>query len=194
MSHFGPAYRRSMLIEKGYVFHPQDRGGETFCGVARKYWPSWPVWRYIDYLKSFPDFPQNIPYSQLEPYLRSFYRENFWTPIEGIADQDIANQVYDTAVNSGLSASVKILQHSLNLLNRGGTDYPDIEVDGVFGNESVQALNTLLLSRPKENLLFLLWHEQLDGWIDLVRADESQEQFLNGWLKRFQHNISGVSS
>lgn len=192
MTSFKEAYQRTAKSEKGYSFHSSDRGGETLNGVSRVHWPDWKVWRYIDYLKTEPGFPENIPYYELEPYFEEFYMKNFWEPIKLIPDQSIANQIYDIAVNSGVNTAVKILQHNLNLLNRGGKDYPDVKADGVLGDKTLEALKTFLSKRPKENMLFLIWYEQLEGWIDLVKADESQEDFLNGWLKRFQHNVNGA--
>lgn len=40
-----------LAMEGGYVNDPNDRGGETYKGVARNANPGWPGWKIIDQLK-----------------------------------------------------------------------------------------------------------------------------------------------
>ena len=41
---FERAYQNTAQIEGGYVYHPYDRGGETYDGIARKAHPDWFGW------------------------------------------------------------------------------------------------------------------------------------------------------
>lgn len=189
MADFHRAAQPVEAIEGGYSNRADDRGGETLCGVSRRHWPDWPVWRYIDHCKQFGAFPENLDYEGLRPHLLAFYRENFWNRISGdaIPDQDLADQLYDHAVNAGVGTAVSQLQWSLNLLNRAGRDFPDVKVDGAMGDRTLTALRAYLTKRGiagKFALLVLLIAGQTQDWADLAERDETQESNMNGWLSR----------
>lgn len=199
MADFAKAHHPVATIERGYSRRDDDRGGETLCGVSRVHWPDWPVWRYVDHCKQFPEFPHNLDLAGLRPYLLEFYRANFWHRVAGdrIPDQDLANWLYDMAVNAGVGAAVSQLQWSLNLLNRGGRDYKDIEVDGGMGDKTLEALDAYLAKRGnagKFALLTLLFAGQVDAWSELAIKDPSQESNMNGWLNRAVSSIAAIAA
>ena len=72
MSDFLQAYERMIVNEGGYVLHTvkNDRGGQTYAGIARNAWPEWAGWAYID--------AGDTPPAEM---VRGFYRSNFWTPL-----------------------------------------------------------------------------------------------------------------
>ena len=68
---FKPAFDATMRNEGGYGNDPQDPGGETYRGIARKFHSKWEGWTTIDALDH--DNPDN---AMLEvPLLRAFGRE-----------------------------------------------------------------------------------------------------------------------
>lgn len=68
MAEFKPAFEQTIAHEGGYMNDPDDPGGETYKGVARKYWPKWLGWHIIDLLKRQAGFPANMDTNQeLQP-------------------------------------------------------------------------------------------------------------------------------
>ena len=57
MASFKEAWEETSAVEGGYVDDDDDRGGETYRGVARNFHPDWPGWDRIDAAKDDPGFP-----------------------------------------------------------------------------------------------------------------------------------------
>jgi lysozyme family protein len=191
MADFDIAYGETEIREGGYVNDPVDRGGETHRGVARRFHPDWEGWKIVDkYKKDFPeDFTRRINEDQkLIELSKALYRKNYWEPIRGddIPNQHVANKVFDTGVNQGVATSVRYLQDGLNLLNRNEKNYPDIEVDGKFGDQTIKTLNALLdlEDGQPDYLLKVLNVLQAAFYIDIMRRNPSQQRFARGWLNR----------
>jgi lysozyme family protein len=175
--------------EGGYADDPTDKGGETYRGISRRYHPSWSGWSTIDQYKRKSGFPGNLKDAcGLQDKVEAFYKANFWDPMLGddIPSQLIAEELYDTAVNMGMSRAVKFLQTGLNVLNRAGKNYPDIVVDGKTGPNTLRTLKKLLsLSGKEEGYLFKIMNI-LQGYhyLRIMDKSESQERFARGWLNR----------
>ena len=132
-------------------------------------------------LKSKPDFPKNIDKQKLLPEIENFYKKQFWDTLrlDEIKAQDIAEEIYDTGVNMGEKTAVKIVQEACNLLNRDGKDYPELEVDGVIGKNTVNTINNHPYPKTLYNLLNFL---QAERYIEICRKNRTQEVFMRGWL------------
>jgi lysozyme family protein len=162
MSDFLQAFERMIVNEGGYKLHTVagDRGGMTYAGIARNYWPNWPGWSYLD--------NQDTPPADM---VRGFYRSNFWTPLrlEEVESQDVARTLFDFAVNAGTGTAAKLAQIVI-----GTTP------DGKIGPKTLAALNNydpeLFLARYA--LAKLARYEQI------VSKDRSQGKFLLGWVRR----------
>lgn len=110
MADFIKAFENTMHAEGGYVNDPDDPGGETYKGVARKRNSKWEGWIDIDLLKQKQNFPKNLDQDEsLQIKIRDFYEVNYWDKIQGdnIADQDVAESIFDFAVNAGPTTSAK---------------------------------------------------------------------------------------
>lgn len=131
MGEFLPAYKKTGGFEGGYVNDPTDRGGETYCGISRKFHPSWEGWLK---LKSFMPMKkgQIIHDSEIEGLVKSFYKREFWDRIKGdqIDDQEFAEKLYDRAVNFGVKEAIRQTQKALNM-----------EETGSFSDELLTAIN-----------------------------------------------------
>lgn len=183
---FEVAYQRTSDHEGGYSNHGDDRGGETYCGISRRWYWSWYGWPIIDEMKDARGFPDILCEAHALPDLvRDFYRDEYWIRLKCSAmPQAIAGEVYDTAVNMGRSVAIKILQRSLNALNRGSVDYPDIAVDGHIGRKTIAAMDALLSEDGERYLLIALNVLQGEKYIKIMTEDPTQEAFARGWLNR----------
>ncbi len=183
MANFDIAYKKTASQEGGYVKDPRDKGGETYMGISRKYHPDWEGWKkFIDPCNN-PEFGSTlkrgdiIDVEELHSLVKSFYKENFWDRLRcsSLESQEIADELYDTAVNMGIVTAVKILQRSINLLISGS-----ISVDGIIGYKTLCNANQI---NPKY-LLKTLNGFQFMKYVSICETNPSQEKFFKGWLKR----------
>lgn len=130
MADFKTAYNKTAINEGGYANDPEDHGGETWKGVARKIFPSWPGWLIVDAAKRQPGFPKSLyAIEGLQDCVDSFYRTNFWNVIKGdqINVQEVANDIYDSAVNMGTGTAIQLVQNTL------------FDISGMFNERLLQA-------------------------------------------------------
>jgi len=188
MADFAAAFSTTLAFEGGYSNHPADKGGETYRGVARTYFPNWDGWPIIDRLKRSARFPGNLQgHSKLNAAVQQFYLDYFWNPIKGdqIKDQAVAVELFDSAVNMGTRRGVRFLQQALNLLNRNQQSYQDLIADGYCGPKTLQTLQTLLQKdRGNRHLLKAMNLLQGGHYIRIMENNPSQEVFARGWMKR----------
>lgn len=174
MAQFEPAFEATMKHEGGYAANPAgsaDRGGETYKGISRKNWPGWKGWALIDTAKQKPGFPRNLSsVDGLESAVQTFYKFNFWPPyIADLQNQELANWLFDKAVNMGLGQAVKLIQRAA-----GAVD------DGRFGPKTANAIS---VADPIA-LLAACRAQASAFYIALADKNPSQKQFLKGWLAR----------
>jgi lysozyme family protein len=197
MADFNLAYANTMINEGGYSNVATDRGGETYAGISRKNFPDWLGWMIIDHYKgqinAKPLNDMLVDNVDLQNQVRAFYKERFWPVQFDQLDQDIANELFDTAVNQGLGTAIKYFQMALNFMNRNQKDYPNQVVDGGIGSITIACYNSLMSTKAYNGrsynklvkvMLKLLNFFQLNRYIDLMEKDESQEDFLFGWTER----------
>lgn len=192
MANFETAYKITMKNEGGYSKDPHDVGGETYKGISRVFWPNWKGWKTIDFAKttgrSFPDVLANNDFNELNKVMvPEFYKTNFWNRFIGdkIEHQIIANELFDTGVNMSVSRAVSFLQDSLNFLyhRKGIVMTNELSVDGIFGNKTFTALNTIKPDSIK--LLYKLMNiMQGNHYVEQFRKNPKTAIFMVGWLNR----------
>jgi len=171
--------------EGGYVNDPVDRGGETYRGIARKFWPQWMGWLIIDQQKNSLDFPKNLKHiDTLNEMVVGFYHKNFLLSInlDLIDSGDIVKEVFDSGVNCGSKTASMWLQEAYNLCNQNGQIGKDLVVDGKIGPTTAAAVNSF----PKQRMNILLGVLNLlqgERYLNICRKDKSQERFLHGWVQ-----------
>lgn len=162
--------------EGGYSDHPADRGGPTMYGITEQ------VARAYGYTGDMRDLPIELA--------REILLERYWTgphfDLVAARSEAIADELVDTGVNMGPMVATRFLQRVLNVLNRGGTAYPDILDDGVIGRMTLYALDQFIAARGQEGIGVLF--DALNGlqaarYIEIAEARPSQEEFEYGWLK-----------
>lgn len=122
MANFEIAYKRTSKFEGGYVYDPNDNGGETYAGISRRFNPKWPGWKTIDAAKKKSGFPKNLKTdATLQKQVRDLFRVNYWNPIWGdkISNQGVANEIYDFSVNAGVATSIKLQQRQFKMRETG---------------------------------------------------------------------------
>lgn len=189
MADFKEAYDITLGHEGTYDNDPDDAGGETYQGVARKYWPDWYGWKIIDEAKTESNFPKNLAGNdQLQVMVEQHYKKNFWDTVGGddIPVQFLANEMFDTSVNMGVKRAVTFLQVGLNILNRNGKLYPDIGEDGSFGTNTLNALKSYLKTDAASLLYKVINILQGKHYIDYMKKDPVQEKYARGWLNRVE--------
>ena len=186
MADFKVAYDITMKIEGGYANNPSDSGGETWKGIARKKNPNWAGWSVVDEFKSKPGFPANLKDAAgLQEIVLLFYKKQYWDTLnlDKINNQNIANEMFDTGVNMGQAMAGSFLQRALNIANINGKNYPDLSVDGVIGNKTVDVLNNQADQKLVLKLLNIL---QGSRYVSICESNPSQEIFLRSWMSRVE--------
>ena len=178
------------LVEGNYANDPHDRGGETYAGIARNFHPRWPGWRIIDEAKKVAGrslaklnklLNQN---EELQEMVVLFYKDFFWDPwqgdkVAGISER-IAEEIFDTGVNMGITTGVKYLQTALNCLDRNTKS--DLVVDGVLGPATLGRLTNY---HGEANLIYKMLNV-LQGakYMSIMKASPTQEKYARGWFTR----------
>ncbi|AVQ81642.1 glycoside hydrolase family 108 protein [Variovorax sp. PMC12] len=108
---FDQAFDRLLGHEGGYVNDPRDPGGETNWGISKRSYP-------------------NVDVKALtQDAAKAIYRRDYWAPVRADELPDsVRFDVFDAAVNSGVTQSAKWLQRAVGA-------YPD----GVIGAQTVAA-------------------------------------------------------
>ena len=199
-SNFIAAYTATMSHEGQYSNNPNDKGGETWKGIARNIWPKWAGWLIIDQAKKVTSTTAQLNKalnadSRLESEVKSFYEANFFNALklDQVAETGITCELFDTAVNQGTGTAGRYFQQALNLLNDNGKHYPDLLVDGKPGAMTVKAYQAYLKTaglpgrseaRNIKTLLICLNGLQFEKYKDICTANPSQETFFYGWMNR----------
>ena len=165
------------LIEKegGFVNHSSDSGKATKFGITHS------VAHAHGYFGNMRDFPIEKAF---EIYSRSYWDVNNLDDIAEISEK-ITEKFFDISVNMGVKIAGVFLQRTLNVFNRKERDFGDLSVDGKIGEKTLQALRDYLKNNSygEENILKSLKGLQLTRYIQIAENKESQEDFINGWIR-----------
>lgn len=187
MSDFYQSYQKTMGHEGGYANDPDDVGGETYKGIARNYHPNWSGWNIIDSMKGSETFEQDMKDSaELQNLVKHFYKVNFWDVnlLDRFTSQDIANEMFDTGVNMGVTRAAKFLQRALSYLNKNESLFEDLVDDGKIGKLTLTALD-IIMERGEEKLLYKILNVlQANHYLEYMTKSPTQEKFARGWFSR----------
>lgn len=188
MANFEKAYTITLGHEGGYIYDPDDAGGETYKGISRRYNKSWKGWSIIDTYKNKQDFPRCLYKDvKLQRLTEHFYKEHYWdvNRLDDLLTQEVANEMFDTGVNMGVLRAAKYLQEGLNYLNRNETLFEDLVVDGKIGPVSLGSLN-ILCNKEKdiEVLLKIMNVLQANHYLNYMKDSPTQEKYARGWFSR----------
>lgn len=116
MTYFDDAFDKLIKNEGGYVNDPDDAGGETYMGISRKNHSKNLIWTtYIDPITKKYKKPSKInselkANDDLTNCIKEIYKENYWDALnlDFITNKKLAFQLFDSAVNIGVSATKKL--------------------------------------------------------------------------------------
>lgn len=144
---FDQAFERLIGHEGGYVADSQDPGGETNWGISKR---------------SYPDL--DIQHLTREDAM-AIYKRDFWDVLGEEAHPAVKFQVFDFAVNSGITTAIRKLQSAIGVAD-----------DGHFGPVSAARLKAMDVS----DVLMRFIAERLDFW----RRLSTWPRFGAGWAGR----------
>ncbi len=187
MNKFEKAFNKIKKLEAGYVFDKDDKGGETYEGIARNYHPDWEGWGIIDQLKNEKKFPESLKSNkELNAAVKSFYKDKFWDVLELDNYPDIiALELFEEAVNCGIKRAVRFMQNTANILNNNQKYYPDIRVDGVLGKKTKEAFAKCIKRHDKQTVFNVLNIFQGAFYLELMIKNPVYEKYI-GWFKRVE--------
>jgi lysozyme family protein len=199
MTDFKVSYNKSMCHEGQYSNDPRDLGGETWKGISRKNWPTWEGWLVIDSIKRAVNAVDLVKAlradEELEEMVQEFYQANFYDNLKfnEINIQEIADELFDTAINQGAVKAVQYFQQALNLLNNNQKHYSDINEDGSIGPATIKAFTAYMFTsafpgRSTERVISTLLKAmnglQFTRYVAICEAKPEQEVYFFGWLNR----------
>ena len=158
---FEDAFKLVVHHEGGYVNHPNDPGGATRFGVTER------VARANGYQGDMRVFP--IEKAQ------EIYRKLYWDAVRAEElPAAVRFDVFDAAVNSGVSQAAKWLQRALGVRD-----------DGVIGPATVAAARDVSgpVLAARFNAARLRFMTDLPTWASFGR----------GWARRIAENLSRIA-
>ncbi len=193
---FTTSFNKAMLFEGFISNNKNDHGGFTYKGISRTKHPVWPGWKIIDSIYRSTALFRSRDYQSvhllnsnaaLQNEVKEFYCTEFWNKIQGnlLPSQLIADELFESSINLGVSTASEFLQRTINLLNRNSSLYPDINVDGIIGSQTLSALNKCISANGEKLVFNLLNFYQAKRYIEITERDRSQEIFI-GWFNRIE--------
>ena len=153
---FDSAFVKLLGHEGGYVFDRRDPGGETKYGISARSYPH-----------------EDIKNMTVER-CKEIYKRDFWGPggCDAVPD-GLKFDLFDMAVNSGVSRAIKTLQTSVS-----------VTADGVLGPRTLQAVQSMPAARlaARFNGTRLAFMASLPAWTTFGR----------GWAMRVASNLMEV--
>ena len=100
--------------EGGYVNDPDDWGGETRYGIAKRYFPNEDIKKLT------------------KERARQLYFQAYWTPmnLSGICNELSILHIFDFGINAGKRRSIRTAQRLCG-----------VKADGIIGNITIMAIN-----------------------------------------------------
>jgi len=153
-----------LVHEGGYVNHPEDPGGPTNKGVTQRVYDAFRLRNNLA-----PQSVKNI--SNIE--IAQIYDKQYWDAVKADDLPDgLDYVVFDGAVNSGPSQSIRWLQRALGPLYKG-------VVDGVIGIGTLAAVNAA-------NNIPALIDRICDLRLKFLKALKTWKTFGKGWASRVE--------
>lgn len=154
---FDQAFDKLINHEGGYIFNPHDPGGETKFGISKRSYP------HLDI------------HSLTLADAKTIYRRDFWdrAQCDKLAP-DLAFDLFDGAVNSGIGQSIRWLQRAVGVAD-----------DGVVGPLTLASIN-----REDDSSAI---RARYNGYrLDFMTRLSTWDVFGKGWARRIASNLQSV--
>jgi lysozyme family protein len=153
---FDTAFTRLIGEEGGYVNDPQDPGGETNFGISKRAYPTEDI--------------KNMTLARA----KLIYKVDYWDKVR--ADElpaEIRFDLFDVAVNGGITRAIKLLQGAVNETQ-----------DGVLGPKTLAAA---IAMEPFRLVA------RYNGWrLDYLNDLPTWLRFGKGWAQRVADILKGA--
>lgn len=171
-SNFEYAVERTLEAEGVFSNTPGDPGGKTKYGITEATWVAF---------QSKPVRP--IEYITKNDALK-IYRVQYWESLglDAIKDRDVAAEIFDTAVNCGVTTAARIAQRAYNAL-LSSSDRP-VAVDGHIGIVTRRCLDLMCDAGYREALITAMNVLQGEHYFDLVEHNPALSRFTKGWIAK----------
>lgn len=150
---FDLAFKSVIGHEGGYIDHPSDPGGETKYGISKRVYPSEDI--------------KNLTLDRA----KVLYRRDYWDKLhlDDLPDR-IRFDLFDAAVNSGVSTAIKFLQKAC-----------EVDADGKIGPKTLAAVGAI----SAEDL-----DKRISGYRLLYLVSlRTFPTFGKGWITRVATNL-----
>ncbi len=125
---FGQALAKVLLSEGAYSNDPQDPGGATNFGITQRVYDAWRT--------QHGQLIQSVKFISKDD-VAAIYRANYWNAVQGDhLPAGVSYVVFDGAVNSGVSRSVKWLQNAVHVTADGQIGPVTLRAVAAYGNAS----------------------------------------------------------
>lgn len=154
---FDQVFDKLIGHEGGYVFNPHDPGGETKFGISKRSYP------HLDI------------HSLTLADAKTIYKRDFWdrAQCDKLAP-DLALDLFDGAVNSGIGQSIRWLQRAVGVAD-----------DGVVGPLTLAAINR----EDDSSAIRARYNGQR---LDFMTRLSTWDVFGKGWARRIAANLQSV--
>lgn len=158
MNNFDVSLSKVLVHEGGYINHPKDPGGATNRGVTQ---------RVYDIYRDRKGVPHQTVKNITSAEVSDIYKTNYWNlaKCERLPD-GIDYVVFDGAVNSGVSQSIKWLQRAVG-----------VTADGVIGPATLNAVDNF---GNDDELVDRICNRRLE----FLKALKTWSTFGKGWSSR----------
>ena len=154
---FDQVFDKLINHEGGYVFNPHDPGGETKFGISKRSYP------HLDI------------HSLTLADAKTIYKRDFWYRAQcDKMPPELAFNVFDAAVNSGIGQAIRWLQRAVGVAD-----------DGVVGPLTLASIN-------RENDTCAIRARYNGHRLDFMTRLSTWDVFGKGWARRIAANLQSV--
>jgi lysozyme family protein len=177
---FDDAYKLVGLAEGKWTDDPDDNGGMTACGIARKANPNSKIWEIIDkYLERGKTLAETEKICRADSHfmslVKSIYKGKYWDSCKCDTLPNLWRYpVFSCSVNCGSKTAVQILQKCVNT-----------DADGIYGGKTTLAVKDYKHTENNFVEQFCnIWSKYYDK---IVEKDPKQKKYIKGWQNRIKN-------
>jgi lysozyme family protein len=193
INHFDKACLLVLSADRvgGWVNDPDDPGKETYRDISRRFNPNWEGWAILDKYEKKDNYAL-LGNEALQKLVFEFYYKEHWSrhSLQDVQDYEMALSIFDCSILCGYTLAPVWAQDCLNVLNDRASLWPDTEVDGWIGAETVGIINLCAQIR-KPAFMALYEAMRLSYHIQNAKANVKLEKYMNGWIRRAMANRQG---
>jgi lysozyme family protein len=172
MADFEKYFPIYVVVEGGWVFRKDDRGGATNMGITLNTWK-----RYGHDIDKDGDIDiEDLKKMQKEDS-KEIIKAHFWDDwkADRIASQSVANLLVDWLVNSGLNGK-KIPQRLFG-----------VDDDGVIGPKTLIAVNNAITLKGAKAVYDMIMNARKKYYLHIAQTISGQSANLKGWNNRLKN-------